>query len=47
MGSITVVMKRVHALLSRLTNLSVWGLIAGLPGFASNGSSLLLGAGCQ
>ena len=26
---------------------SVWGLMAGLPGFASHGSSLHLGAGCQ
>ena len=24
-----------------------WGLMAGLPGFASHGSSLHLGAGCQ
>ena len=24
-----------------------WGLLAGLPGFASHGSSLHLGAGCQ
>ena len=24
----------------------VWGLMAGLPGFASHGSSLHLGAGC-
>ena len=27
--------------------LAVWGLMAGLPGFASHGSSLHLGAGCQ
>ena len=26
---------------------SAWGLMAGLPGFASHGSSLHLGAGCQ
>ena len=26
---------------------SVWGLMAGLPGFASHGSGLHLGAGCQ
>ena len=24
-----------------------WGLMAGLPGFANHGNSLLLGAGCQ
>ena len=27
--------------------LTAWGLMAGLPGFASHGSSLHLGAGCQ
>jgi len=27
--------------------LTVWGLMAGLPGFASHGSSIQLGAGCQ
>ena len=25
----------------------MWGLMAGLPGFASHGSGLYLGAGCQ